>query len=87
MPTDGTLLLEHMPQGKRYLVTALSVFFSIGAVVTAFVALIVLPRNSCTPEPAPCIPDEQNKGWQYVLGTLGVIVSLRNLLRDRHQGS
>jgi len=30
MPTDGTLLLEHMPKGKQYLVTALSVFFSFG---------------------------------------------------------
>ena len=29
MPTDGTLLLEHMPRGKQYLVTALSVFFSL----------------------------------------------------------
>ncbi|OBZ68970.1 putative MFS-type transporter PB1E7.08c [Grifola frondosa] len=26
MPTDGTLLLEHMPNGKQYLVTALSIF-------------------------------------------------------------
>ena len=31
MPTDGTLLLEHMPNGKQYLVTALSVFFSFGS--------------------------------------------------------
>ncbi|KAF5360741.1 hypothetical protein D9756_005094 [Leucocoprinus leucothites] len=47
MPTDGTLLLEHMPKEKQYLVTALSVFFSFGSVLSAFVALLVLPDNSC----------------------------------------
>lgn len=74
MPTDGTLLLEHMPQHKRYLVTALSVFFSVGAVVSALVALAVIPQNSCLPLPAPCIPDENNKGWKYLVGILGAIV-------------
>ena len=46
MPTDGTLLLEHMPNGKQYLVTALSVFFSFGAVFAAIVGLLVIPSQS-----------------------------------------
>ncbi|KAG8214375.1 MFS general substrate transporter [Butyriboletus roseoflavus] len=72
MPTDGTLLLEHMPKGKEYLVTALSVFFSLGSVLSALVALFVLPGHSCSPN-QPCIPSDQNNGWQYMLVSLGMI--------------
>ncbi|KAF9493580.1 MFS general substrate transporter [Pleurotus eryngii] len=72
MPTDGTLLLEHMPKGKQYLVTALSVFFSFGAVLSAVVALLVVPQHSCQSS-GPCDPDVDNVGWQYLLMTLGTI--------------
>ncbi|QRW00419.1 major facilitator superfamily transporter [Ceratobasidium sp. AG-Ba] len=47
MPTDGTLFLENVPQHKQYLLTALSVFFSLGAVVNAVIAIFVIPGNSC----------------------------------------
>jgi MFS family permease len=73
LPTDGTLLLEHMPRGKEYLVTALSVFFSFGAVLAALVAIILIPKNSCDPLPAPCDLD-RNLGWKYELLALGLIV-------------
>lgn len=76
MPTDGTLLLEHMPNGKQYLVTALSVFFSFGSVLAAFVGLIVIPSHSCPPLPAACDVDTQNQGWKYLLSGLGAIVRL-----------
>jgi MFS family permease len=74
MPTDGTLLLENVPKSKQYLVTALSVFFSIGAVLAAVVALVVVPPNSCPPEPDTCDVNTQNRGWQYLFGGLGIIV-------------
>jgi MFS family permease len=76
MPTDGTLLLEHMPKGKQYLVTALSVFFSFGAVLSAVVALVVVPGHSCVGSgigSGGC-DAEKNKGWRYMLLSLGVIV-------------
>ncbi|KAJ2935233.1 hypothetical protein H1R20_g1861, partial [Candolleomyces eurysporus] len=76
MPTDGTLLLEHMPKKKQYLVTALSVFFSFGAVLSAIVALLVLPQHSCPPsgpDTVECDPDTQNIGWKYLLTALGLI--------------
>ncbi|KAI6044903.1 major facilitator superfamily domain-containing protein [Pisolithus marmoratus] len=72
LPTDGTLLLEHMPKDKQYLVTALSVFFSIGSVVSALVGLIVMPGHSCLPN-QPCDPSTDNRGWQYMVITLGLI--------------
>jgi len=73
MPTDGTLLLEHMPNGKQYLVTALSVFFSFGSVLAAFVGLLVIPGHSCPPAPAECDVTSQNNGWKYLLTILGII--------------
>lgn len=78
MPTDGTLLLEHMPNGKQYLVTALSVFFSFGAVLSAVIALLVIPKNSCPPAPAPCDVESQNMGWKYLLIALGLIVRIHH---------
>lgn len=80
MPTDGTLLLEHMPKGKQYMVTALSVFFSFGAVLAAVVALLVVPAHSCPAlaiDPA-CDVDTQNRGWKYLLGALGFFVRFAN---------
>ncbi|ESK88018.1 membrane transporter [Moniliophthora roreri MCA 2997] len=74
MPTDGTLLLEHMPNGKQYLVTALSVFFSFGAVLSAVVALLVVPQHSCPTDSATtCDVSTQNQGWKYLLTALGLI--------------
>lgn len=77
MPTDGTLLLEHMPNGKQYLLTALSVFFSLGAVLSALVGIIIIPRYSCqtTTSSIPCSP-ESNMGWRYMLIILGLMVCI-----------
>ncbi len=75
MPTDGTLLLEHMPNGKQYLVTALSVFFSLGAVLAAVIGLVVIPGHSCPPPPATCDVASENVGWKYLLIALGLVVS------------
>ncbi|KAJ7740258.1 MFS general substrate transporter [Mycena maculata] len=73
MPTDGTLLIEHMPQSKLYLVTALSLFFSVGSVLAAIFALVLVPQNSCdSGAPTPCDP-ALNNGWKHLLAALGVL--------------
>jgi hypothetical protein len=74
MPTDGTLLLEHMPKGKQYLLTALSVFFSFGSVLSAVVGIIVIPPNSCAAESTECNVDTDNLGWKYLLMSVAVLV-------------
>lgn len=80
MPTDGTLLLEHMPNGKQYLLTALSVFFSLGAVMSALVGIVIIPRYSCQTSNStpPCLP-ESNMGWKYMLIILGLLVRIFGL--------
>ncbi|GAA5862448.1 hypothetical protein JCM3774_002521 [Rhodotorula dairenensis] len=77
MPTDGTLFLENVPKTRHYLLTALSVFFSLGAIVTSVLGLIILPRFSCTATAdetvEACDVATENVGWRYMLGALAII--------------
>ncbi|GAA6007178.1 hypothetical protein JCM10207_001534 [Rhodosporidiobolus poonsookiae] len=72
MPTDGTLFLENIPKTSHFLLTGLSVFFSLGAIFTSILGYTILPRFSCPPptgdEPADCTDGD---GWRYMLGALG----------------
>ena len=80
MPTDGTFALEILPRNKRHLLTSLSIFFSFGSVAAAFVALVVIPGNSCqapshdsTTGPQ-CDAHKDNNGWKYMYLVLAFIV-------------
>ncbi|KWU45077.1 MFS general substrate transporter [Rhodotorula sp. JG-1b] len=80
MPTDGTLFLENVPKTRHYLLTALSVFFSLGAIVTSILGLIILPRFSCTAAASEtgeaCDVATQNVGWRYMLGALAIVSAI-----------
>lgn len=68
MPVDGALFLEFTPKKNQYLLTFLSIFFSFGAVSTAFLGYYLLPPYSCEdPVPGGC----QGKGWRYMLLAMG----------------
>ncbi|MCO5614000.1 hypothetical protein L7F22_068280 [Adiantum nelumboides] len=71
MPTDGTIFLEAVPKRNQYLLTALSVFFAAGSVVTSLFAFFIVPKNSCGGA-LPC-PTNGNKGWRYLLASLGAL--------------
>lgn len=75
MPTDGTLFLENLPHSKQYLLTLLSVFFSLGAVLSSVISLIFLPGSSCKQFEGCDIAGKQNDGWRRVLFVLGIFVS------------
>lgn len=74
MPTDGTLFLENLPEEYHFLLTGLSVFFSLGAIFSSTLGLIIIPSRSC-PEHAtvPCDVATQNTGWRILLGALAVV--------------
>jgi hypothetical protein len=80
MPTDGTLFLENLPHSKQYLLTLLSVFFSLGAVLSSVTSLIFLPGASCRHYDGCDIEGKANDGWRRVLFVLGLIVSLNSLV-------
>ena len=72
MPTDGTLILEQLPNDQKYLVTALSVFFSFGVVFAAVAGLVIVPRYTCFVN--DCDVANGNLGWKYLLACLGFLV-------------
>lgn len=84
MPVDGALFLEFIPKERQYLLTFLSVFFSVGAVLSSVLGLVLLPPNSC-PEHSdadnPCDVNTQNNGWRYQLAALGVITFIMLMFR------
>ncbi|SJX60238.1 uncharacterized protein SRS1_11552 [Sporisorium reilianum f. sp. reilianum] len=63
MPTDSSNLVENLPVRKHSYVTALSVFFSAGSVVSSLVGLSVLSARN--PE-----------GWRWLLGALALVTVL-----------
>lgn len=75
MPTDGTLFLENLPYSKQYLLTLLSVFFSLGAVLSSTVSYLFLPGASCRQFDGCDIAGKENDGWRRVLFVLGLFVS------------
>ncbi|KAH7101221.1 MFS general substrate transporter [Auriculariales sp. MPI-PUGE-AT-0066] len=82
MPTDGTLLLEQLPKAKHYLLTAMSVFFSLGAVWTSIIALFIIPPYSCTAAgTSDCDVDAMNNGWKYLLMILSAFTGIMFLCR------
>lgn len=82
MPTDGTLFLENLPHSKQYLLTLLSVFFSLGAVLSSIVSYIFLPGESCRQYDGCDIAGKENDGWRKVLLVLGCFVSILSLSYD-----
>lgn len=82
MPTDGTLFLENVPHAKRYLLTALSIFFSLGAVVSSVLGAVLIPSHSCPEnQDEPCDVKTQNLGWKYMLGILGLFTACMCIAR------
>ncbi|SDA00037.1 BZ3501_MvSof-1269-A2-R1_Chr2-2g04410 [Microbotryum saponariae] len=84
MPTDGTLFLENSPPSHHYLLTALSFFFSLGAVLTSLLGVTILPSFSCA-EAAPseqvCNVSRDNNGWRIMLGCLALVSLFMGLAR------
>lgn len=87
LPVDGMLFLEFIPGNKQYLLTLLSVFWSVGQlfaslIAWAFIANYTCPGNNLPGmgQNGPCLKDE-NMGWRYTFYTLGSFTFVLFLLR------
>ena len=85
IPIDTTITLEFLPQNKRYLLAALSVFQPIGVILCSALAYAFIPNYSCAPDlkschnvpkGTACCTKSSNMGWRYLLFTLGGITLL-----------
>nr|VWO96261.1 Pi-transporter A-1 [Ganoderma boninense] len=71
LPIDSAVFLDFVPGTHQYLLTILSIWWSIGQLVSALIAWPLIANFSC-PQGAttPCTRAE-NMGWRYLLFTLG----------------
>ncbi|KAI8983735.1 major facilitator superfamily domain-containing protein [Pilobolus umbonatus] len=80
IPNDGTLYLEFLPEEYHYLLTFMSVFFSLGAVLASLLGYMILPSWSC-PIEGECDIHTQNNGWRILLLLTSTITFSMLLLR------
>ncbi|KAI0350963.1 MFS general substrate transporter [Trametes cingulata] len=71
LPVDSAVFLDFVPGSHQYLLTILSIWWSVGQLVASFVAWPLIANFSCPQGSTdPCTRSE-NMGWRYLLFTLG----------------
>ena len=77
LPVDGMLFLEFLPGSHQYLLTLLSVFWSLGQLVTSLIGWGFISRWNCESHDACAINRTSqgwlagNVGWRYLIFTTG----------------
>ncbi|CAL1697604.1 unnamed protein product [Somion occarium] len=72
MPVDSAVFLDFVPGTHQYLLTILSIWWSLGQLFVNLIAWPLIANFSCpqTAAPGTCTRSE-NMGWRYLLFTLG----------------
>lgn len=78
LPVDGALFLEFLPFASGNMLTLLSIWWPVGALVASMIAWGLIPNFSC--DPNNCTKAD-NMGWRYFTFTLGGITFLQWILR------
>ncbi|KAI0357555.1 MFS general substrate transporter [Trametes cingulata] len=79
LPVDSAVFLEFVPASHQYLLTILSVWWSIGQLVASLMAWPLIANFSCA-SAADC-PRESNQGWRYFLYAFGGLIMVLFILR------
>lgn len=79
LPVDSAIFLESLPRNKKWLLTVMSAWWSLGQVITALLSWALIPNFSCKEE-AECLYQD-NMGWRYFLYTLGGLTLVMFLSR------
>lgn len=90
LPVDGMLFLEFIPGDKQYLLTLLSVFWSLGQLFASLIAWAFIANYTCRgsnltsstyyQDFGGCDASE-NMGWRYTFYTLGSVTFVMFLCR------
>lgn len=90
LPVDGMLFLEFIPGNKQYLLTLLSVFWSLGQVLASLIAWAFIANYTCEGSNVAgstnqadfggCLAAD-NKGWRYTFYTLGALTFVMFICR------
>ncbi|KAF9805967.1 hypothetical protein IEO21_08879 [Rhodonia placenta] len=70
MPVDSAVFLDFVPGSHQYLLTILSIWWSVGQLIASFIAWPLISHFSCAETATTCSLSE-NMGWRYLLFTLG----------------
>ncbi|CDO68083.1 hypothetical protein BN946_scf184788.g14 [Trametes cinnabarina] len=70
LPVDSAVFLDFVPGDHQYLLTILSIWWSVGQLVASFIAWPLIAHFSCPQGSTTCMRSE-NMGWRYLLFTLG----------------
>lgn len=79
LPVDGMLFLEFLPGNRQYLLTLLSVFWSLGQLMSSLIGWGLIVNYNCQTDGtgAPCSAKNSqgwianNAGWRYLNFTIG----------------
>lgn len=82
IPIDSTILLEFLPQNRRFLLASLSAFQPLGVILASVIAYLLIPRYSChltlpscqsVAFGVECCERSFNMGWRYSIFTVGAV--------------
>ncbi|KAI1638405.1 transporter [Biscogniauxia mediterranea] len=80
LPVDSAIFLEFLPASHQYLLTVLSVDWSVAQVVATLVAWPLLGGMTCQQTAAACARSE-NMGWRYFMVAMGGLTLVMFALR------
>ncbi|KAK7680855.1 MFS sugar transporter [Cerrena zonata] len=82
LPVDSAVFLDFVPGTHQYLLTILSIWWSLGQLFVNLIAWPLIANFSCSPSTAPgTCARRDNMGWRYLLFTLGGFTLLLWALR------
>jgi len=81
LPIDSTILLEFLPQNKRFLLATVSTFQPIGVIICNVISYLIIPKYSCADDAVAChaydgencCTQASNMGWRYMFFVTGAI--------------
>ncbi|KAL1662341.1 major facilitator superfamily domain-containing protein [Schizophyllum commune] len=71
MPVDSALFLDLVPGTHQYLLTVMTVFWSLGQLFASMIAWPLIANFSCSTSSTTTCTRASNMGWRYLLFTLG----------------
>ncbi|KZT00246.1 MFS general substrate transporter [Laetiporus sulphureus 93-53] len=75
MPVDSAVFLDFVPGTHQYLLTVLSIWWSVGQLITCLIAWPIISNFSCPEDSTTCTRTD-NMGWRYLLFALGGLTLL-----------
>ncbi|KAF4584140.1 membrane transporter [Ophiocordyceps camponoti-floridani] len=81
LPVDSAVFLEFLPQSHQYLLTVLSIDWSLAQVIANLIAWPLLTKFTCSQEQAQSCSRRDNMGWRYFTLAMGGLTLIMFITR------